>query len=56
MCLHDELLVHVPAEHADAVAALVEASLQEAAAYWHPGRAVRFVAEASVIDSWAHAK
>jgi DNA polymerase I len=56
MCLHDELLVHVPVEHAHAVAKVVEDSLQEAAAFWHPGRTVRFVAEAKIINSWAQAK
>ncbi|HPB44822.1 MAG TPA: DNA polymerase [Microthrixaceae bacterium] len=75
LCLHDELLVHTPAEYADKVAAAVDAALQEAAARWAPssdgrsttgrsdaGRsttghsAVRFVAETSVVTSWADAK
>jgi DNA polymerase I len=56
MCLHDELLIHAPLRRCDEVAGIVEASLPEAAAYWHTDRSVRFVAEASVIDCWANAK
>ncbi|HWJ64902.1 MAG TPA: DNA polymerase [Acidimicrobiales bacterium] len=56
LCLHDELLVHVPAEHADAAAALVDDALQEAAARWAPDRSVRFLADTSVIPTWADAK
>jgi DNA polymerase-1 len=56
LCLHDELLVHVPAEHADAGAALVDEALQEAAARWAPDRSVRFLAETSIIPTWADAK
>jgi DNA polymerase-1 len=56
LCLHDELLVHVPAEHGDAAAAMVDEALQEAAARWAPDRSVRFVADTSVIRSWADAK
>ena len=56
MCLHDELLVHVPAEHRDEAAALVDDCLHEAAVRWDPGGAVRFLADTSVIDCWADAK
>lgn len=56
LCLHDELLVHVPEEHGDAAATMVDDSLQEAAARWSPMRAVRFLAETTVIRSWAEAK
>lgn len=56
LCLHDELLVHVPAQHADAAATLVDDALQEAAARWAPDRSVRFLAETSVIPTWADAK
>ena len=57
LCLHDELLVHTPEEHADTVAATVESCLDEAAARWAPpgGRAVRFVADTSVIRRWSDA-
>jgi DNA polymerase-1 len=59
LCLHDELLVHVPEHRAPEVAALVDACLHEAAARWAPepqGRAVRFVADTSVVRCWADAK
>ena len=49
LCLHDELLVHVPIEHADAAAALVDDALQEAAARWAPDRTVRFLAEGAEV-------
>jgi DNA polymerase-1 len=56
LCLHDELLVHVPLEHAEAAAALVDEALQEAAARWAPDRSVRFLADTSIVRSWADAK
>ncbi|WP_421120810.1 DNA polymerase [Aquihabitans daechungensis] len=56
LCLHDELLVHVPVEHAGAAAALVDDALQEAAARWAPDRSVRFLADTSIIPTWADAK
>ncbi|WP_426573605.1 DNA polymerase [Aquihabitans sp. McL0605] len=56
LCLHDELLVHVPTEHAADAAALVDDALQEAAARWAPDRTVRFLAETSTIRTWAEAK
>ena len=34
LCLHDELLVHVPAEHADETAAVVDRALGDAARRW----------------------
>ena len=56
LCLHDELLVHVPVDRSDEVAAVVDACLQEAAHRWMPESGVRFVADTSVIASWADAK
>ena len=56
LCLHDELLVHAPAEHGDAVARLVDDALREAAHRWAPDDAVRFVADISVIPRWSDAK
>ncbi|HEY8543706.1 MAG TPA: DNA polymerase, partial [Acidimicrobiales bacterium] len=56
LCLHDELLVHAPVEHGDAVATLVDRCLQEAASRWAPGTPVRFVADIQVIPTWAAAK
>ncbi len=56
LCLHDELLVHVPADHADEAAAMVEQTVHEAAHYWSPRRDVRFLADVSVVDRWSEAK
>jgi DNA polymerase-1 len=56
LCLHDELLIHVPESAGDATAALVADALDEAAHRWAPGRSVRFVADISVIRCWADAK
>jgi DNA polymerase I len=55
LCLHDELLVHVPDGDAAAVARLVDDCLQEAAHRWAPTDAVRFVAETVVVRCWADA-
>jgi len=56
LCLHDELLVHVPTAHGDAVSSLLDDCLQESAARWAPDRSVRFLAETSVIGRWSDAK
>ena len=56
LCLHDELLVHVPADAADDAAAMVDAAVGEAAHYWSPEPDVRFVADVSVVDRWSEAK
>jgi DNA polymerase-1 len=58
LCLHDELLVHVPAERADQAARLVGSCLAEATGRWAAGgRArVRFIAEITIAGSWADAK
>ena len=56
LCLHDELLVHVPADAADDAAAMVDAAVEEAAHYWSPEPDVRFVADVSVVDRWSEAK
>jgi DNA polymerase-1 len=70
LCLHDELLVHTPAEAGEQTAAAIDAALVEAAHRWAPsgrppgrppghppGRpAVRFVADTSVIARWSDAK
>jgi DNA polymerase-1 len=53
LCLHDELLVETAQEQAAEVMAVVETSLQSAAAWWCAGSGVRFVAETSVAASWA---
>ncbi|MDO8389315.1 MAG: DNA polymerase, partial [Actinomycetota bacterium] len=57
LCLHDELLLHVPIEHAEAAVQLLHDCLGEAAFRWQPREAnVRFVADVSVVRSWADAK
>jgi len=56
LCLHDELLVHAPEQAGQAVAALLDDCLQEAASRWAPDRSVRFVADTSVITRWSDAK
>ncbi len=55
LCLHDELLVHVP-DHAGApTARLLDDCLQEAAARWSPTDEVHFVADITVVDRWSAA-
>jgi DNA polymerase family A len=56
LCLHDELLVHVPEEQAQACAALVEQALVDSARRWARSDRVRFVADTSVIRRWSEAK
>ena len=56
LCLHDELLVHVPDSHAEAAAEMVVSSLHEAAHYWSPRQDVRFVADVSIVRRWSEAK
>ena len=56
LCLHDELLVHAPAEQGEAVAALLHDCLQEAAHRWSPETSVRFLADVSILDRWSDAK
>ncbi len=56
LCLHDELLVHVPTDHAQAVAEVVAAAVDEAAYYWSPQPDVRFLADVSIIQRWSEAK
>jgi DNA polymerase I len=56
LCLHDELLVQAPAEHAPAVADLLVDCLDDAARHWAPDDSVRFVADVSTIRSWSDAK
>jgi DNA polymerase I len=58
LCLHDELLLHVPAANAPAAATLLESCLAESAARWSPPRhpGVRFISETITIKSWSQAK
>jgi DNA polymerase-1 len=56
LCLHDELLVHVPAASAPAVAELLDDCLQEAVHHWAPDGSVRFLADTAVVARWSDAK
>jgi DNA polymerase I len=56
LCLHDELLLHVPAGHAAAAAGLLRETLTATAGYWAAGSGVRFVADVSVLERWSDAK
>jgi DNA polymerase-1 len=55
LCLHDELLVHVPEEAGERTAALVDDCLGEAAHRWAPGATVRFLADTSIVRAWSDA-
>ena len=55
LCLHDELLLHVPTSRADDAGRLLAASLDEVARWWAAGSGVRFVADVAVGASWADA-
>ncbi len=54
LCLHDELLLQVPAAHA-AAADLLHRSLAATATYWAAGSGVRFVVEVSILRRWSDA-
>ena len=56
LCLHDELLVHAPAAVGQEVAATLDGCLREAAARLYGDVPVRFLADTSVVRSWADAK
>ncbi len=56
LCLHDELLLHVPADEADRAVALLHGALEEAAGRWATGSGVRFVADVAVVRRWSEAK
>lgn len=53
LCLHDELLVHAPADRGEETGQLVERCLHEASARWGPGSGVRFVADVQVVERWS---
>ena len=56
LCLHDELLVHVPREATDAAVEAVDSALQSAARRWSGGAPVRFVSDTGVFHRWSEAK
>ncbi|WP_328293347.1 DNA polymerase [Kineococcus sp. NBC_00420] len=56
LCLHDELLLHVPEAEARQAAELLTAALDQTAARWSAGSGVRFVADVSIVGRWSEAK
>jgi DNA polymerase I len=56
LCLHDELLIHVPTGAAQEVAAAVDAALTTSARHWTGSSTVRFVCDTSIIERWSDAK
>jgi DNA polymerase-1 len=56
LCLHDELLVHVPIAAADQAAAAVDAALASSSRRWTGASTVRFVSDTSIITRWSDAK
>jgi DNA polymerase-1 len=56
LCLHDELLLHVRDDAVEHVVRLLDECLAEAAHRWFRDSGVRFVADTSVVKSWADAK
>ncbi len=56
LCLHDELLLHVPAEQAQDAVALLHGALERTAGHWARGSGVRFVADVAVVHRWSDAK
>ena len=56
LCLHDELLLQVPAGRAEQGAELVGACLAEATRRWTPGGGIRFIADITIAENWAGAK
>jgi DNA polymerase-1 len=56
LCLHDELLLHVPEETAEEARARLVTALDDSARRWTGGVDVRFVADASIVRRWSDAK
>lgn len=56
LCLHDELLLHVPAAHGETAAELLETALESTTATWAAGSPVRFVVDQTIVQRWSDAK
>jgi DNA polymerase-1 len=56
LCLHDELLVHVPEGAAEQTMQRLVTALDDSARRWTGSTEVRFVADASIIERWSDAK
>ncbi len=55
LCLHDELLLHMPRTRAEDAGSLLVGALQSTTSWWASGSGVRFVAEVAVGASWSEA-
>jgi DNA polymerase-1 len=55
LCLHDELLVHVPLDAAEAATEVLQTALAATAHWWAAGSGVRFVADIATGPDWAAA-
>ena len=55
LCLHDELLLHVPAARAEDARQLLHGALASTASWWAAGSGVRFVADVGIGRSWPEA-
>ena len=56
LCLHDELLLHVPVNEADDAVRLLHDALASTSGHWASGSGVRFVADVAVVQHWSDAK
>jgi DNA polymerase-1 len=56
LCLHDELLLHVPRERAADATALLSDALAATTSWWAAGSGARFVVDVSVVERWSDAK
>jgi DNA polymerase-1 len=56
LCLHDELLLHVPEAAAEEARRRLVSALDDSARRYTGGAQVRFVADASIIRRWSEAK
>ena len=56
LCLHDELLLHVPDKDGEEAARLLGECLTETARRWAPGSRVRFISDTRILAAWADAK
>jgi DNA polymerase I len=55
LCLHDELLLHVPEANADRAGDLLRSALASTSSWWAAGSGVRFVVEVAAGPTWAAA-
>ncbi|MCL9793986.1 DNA polymerase, partial [Frankia sp. AgKG'84/4] len=55
LCLHDELLLHVPEANAERAADLLHRTLTATAAYWSAGSNVRILADVAILRRWSEA-